>query len=168
MTSLRLGRGQHVRRRSFTGLSRGARIRFALPGQSPLCFVHWQRSRDTGEPGTHCGSRERPGAAIDMMISWGFGEAGHLHQGPIPGNSMAAGGWKTMHRNAPDGLASDLKACDTYKNGEAGSREDRLSASGHSCGPGSHDATKGRDEARRASGQSGISFDRKERAYDSA
>ena len=59
-----------------------------------------------------------PGAAIDMMISWGFGEAGHMHQGPIPGNSMAASGWKTMHRNAPNGLATDLKACDAYKNGE--------------------------------------------------
>ena len=59
-----------------------------------------------------------PRAAIDMMISWGFGEAGHMHQGPIPGNSMAASGWKTMHRNAPNGLATDLKACDAYKNGE--------------------------------------------------
>lgn len=59
-----------------------------------------------------------PQAAIDMMISWGFGEAGHLHQGPIPGNSMAAGGWKTMYGNAPAGLATDLKACDAYKNGE--------------------------------------------------
>lgn len=60
-----------------------------------------------------------PDAAIDMMISWGFGEAGHLHQGPIPGNSMAAGGWKTMKRNAPTGLAIDLKACNAYANGEA-------------------------------------------------
>ena len=53
-----------------------------------------------------------------MMISWGFGQAGHLHQGPIPGNSMATGGWKTMYANSPDGLASDLKACDAYKGGE--------------------------------------------------
>ena len=60
-----------------------------------------------------------PDAAIDMMISWGFGEAGHLHQGPIPGNSMSAGGWKTMKRNAPAGLATDLKACNAYENGAA-------------------------------------------------
>ena len=69
-------------------------------------------------PGLIAAAENDPKAAIDMMISWGFGEVGHMHQGPIPGNSMAAGGWKTMHRNAPKGLATDLKACDDYKNGE--------------------------------------------------
>ncbi len=69
-------------------------------------------------PGLIAAAENDPKAAIDMMISWGFGEAGHMHQGPIPGNSMAAGGWKTMYRNAPTGLATDLKACDAYKNGE--------------------------------------------------
>lgn len=59
-----------------------------------------------------------PGAAVAMMISWGFGEAGHKHQGAIPGNSMVAGGMKTMARNAPAGLAADLKACNAYKNGK--------------------------------------------------
>lgn len=69
-------------------------------------------------PGLIAAAENEPQAAIDMMISWGFGEAGHMHQGPIPGNSMAASGWKTMHRNAPGALAADLKACDAYKNGE--------------------------------------------------
>jgi pimeloyl-ACP methyl ester carboxylesterase len=69
-------------------------------------------------PGLIEAAENDPKAAINMMISWGFGEAGHLHQGPIPGNSMAVGGWKTMQRNAPSGLATDLKACDAYKNGE--------------------------------------------------
>ncbi|NCF73297.1 MAG: alpha/beta fold hydrolase [Gammaproteobacteria bacterium] len=70
-------------------------------------------------PGLIAAAENDPAAAIDMMISWGFGKAGHLHQGPIPGNSMAAGGWQTMRRNAPGALATDLKACDTYKNGAA-------------------------------------------------
>lgn len=61
---------------------------------------------------------ENPKAAVDMMISWGFGGAGHLHQGPIPGSSMAAGGYKTMWCNAPDELAVDLNACNNYKNGK--------------------------------------------------
>jgi pimeloyl-ACP methyl ester carboxylesterase len=69
-------------------------------------------------PGLIAAAENDPDAAIDMMISWGFGEAGHLHQGPIPGNSMAAGGWKTMKRNSPSALAADLKACDVYKGGE--------------------------------------------------
>lgn len=60
-----------------------------------------------------------PQAAIAMMTSWGFGSAGHKHLGPIPGNSMLSGGQKLMWRNVPDGLATDLRACDAYKNGKA-------------------------------------------------
>jgi pimeloyl-ACP methyl ester carboxylesterase len=63
-------------------------------------------------------AENKPEDAIAMMIGWGFGSAGHLHQGPIPGNSMLAGGRKVMRRNVPDELATDLKACDAYKNGK--------------------------------------------------
>ena len=63
-------------------------------------------------------AQENPDAAIAMMVSWGFGPAGHLHQGPIPGNSMVAGGRKIMRRNVPSGLATDLKACNAYGNGK--------------------------------------------------
>lgn len=64
-------------------------------------------------------ARDNPRAAVDMMISWGFGPAGHLHQGPIPGNSMARVGYTTMWRNSPDALAADLNACNDYRNGKA-------------------------------------------------
>ena len=64
-------------------------------------------------------AEKKPEAAIAMMLSWGFGSAGHLHQGPIPGNSMVAGGLKVMRGNVPNELASDLKACDAYQNGKA-------------------------------------------------
>ncbi len=60
-----------------------------------------------------------PEAAIGMMMAWGFGPAGHLHRGPIPGNSMVAGGIKVMRGNVPDALAADLRACDAYGNGKA-------------------------------------------------
>lgn len=59
-----------------------------------------------------------PRAAVDMMISWGFGEAGHFHQGPIPGSSMAGGGFRTMWRNSVGQLATDLHACNNYRNGK--------------------------------------------------
>jgi pimeloyl-ACP methyl ester carboxylesterase len=62
-------------------------------------------------------AENKPDAAVAMMLSWGFGHAGHFHQGPIPGNSMVAGGRKVMGGN-PDGLATDLKACNAYKNGK--------------------------------------------------
>ncbi len=52
------------------------------------------------------------------MVGWGFGSAGHFHQGPIPGYSMVAGGRKIMLGNAPRELATDLKACDAYRNGK--------------------------------------------------
>ena len=64
-------------------------------------------------------AEKRPEAAIAMMVGWGFGPAGHLHQGPIPGNSMVAGGLKVMRSNGPGALATDLRACDAYKNGKA-------------------------------------------------
>ena len=60
-----------------------------------------------------------PEAAIAMMLGWGFGSTGHLHQGPIPGNSMVAGGLSVMRGNVPDALATDLKACNNYKNGRS-------------------------------------------------
>ena len=64
-------------------------------------------------------AENNPDAAIAMMVGWGFGPAGHLHQGPIPGNSMIAGGRKIMGRNVPTELATDLKACNAYQNGKA-------------------------------------------------
>ncbi len=63
-------------------------------------------------------AQRKPEAAVAMMMSWGFGSAGHFHQGPIPGNSMLAGGKKVMRGNAPNGLSADLQACDAYRNGE--------------------------------------------------
>ena len=63
-------------------------------------------------------AEENPESAIAMMLSWGFGPAGHLHQGPIPGNSMVAGGRKVMRGNVPSELATDLKACNAYRNGK--------------------------------------------------
>lgn len=64
-------------------------------------------------------AEKKPDEAIAMMLSWGFGDAGHKHQGPIPGNSMIGGGRKVMGRNVPQALATDLKACDAYTNGKA-------------------------------------------------
>ena len=62
-------------------------------------------------------AENNPEAAIAMMISWGFGPAGHLFQGPIPGNAMMTGGRKVMGINVPQALTTDLIACNTYKNG---------------------------------------------------
>lgn len=62
-------------------------------------------------------AREDPDAAVGMMLGWGYGAAGQLHRGPIPGNSMLAGGYKVMRGNAPAALAADLGACNDYAGG---------------------------------------------------
>ncbi len=62
-------------------------------------------------------ARKDPEAAIAMMTGWGFGGAGHLHRGPVPGNSMLAAAVKVMRGNAPDALAADLQACNDYAGG---------------------------------------------------
>lgn len=64
-------------------------------------------------------AEEDPDAAIAMMLNWGFGRSGHLHHGPIPGNSMVGGGRKVMRGNVPDALAADLRACNAYANGKS-------------------------------------------------
>jgi pimeloyl-ACP methyl ester carboxylesterase len=63
-------------------------------------------------------AENRPQEAVAMMVGWGFGPTGHLHQGPIPGNSMVAGGRNVMLGNTPQELATDLKACNAYQNGK--------------------------------------------------
>jgi pimeloyl-ACP methyl ester carboxylesterase len=60
-----------------------------------------------------------PERAIDMMVSWGFGAAGHFSRGPVPGYLMLAGGQKVMRRNGRDALLADLRACNAYANGAA-------------------------------------------------
>lgn len=63
-------------------------------------------------------AKDDPESAIAMMTGWGFGSAGHMHQGPIPGNSMVSGGKKIMRGNTPDALSADLNACNNYTNGK--------------------------------------------------
>ena len=69
-------------------------------------------------PALIAAAENAPADAVAMMVGWGFGPAGHLHQGPIPGNSMIAGGRNVMLGNTPHELATDLKACDAYRNGK--------------------------------------------------
>lgn len=64
-------------------------------------------------------AENNPQAAIAMMMSWGFGGPGHLHQGQTPGNSMLTCGRYVMTGNTPHELATDLKACNAYENGAA-------------------------------------------------
>lgn len=58
-----------------------------------------------------------PDRAVGMMTGWGFGPAGQMHRGPVPGSAMLANGQRVMRANAPAALAADLKACNAYQHG---------------------------------------------------
>ena len=62
--------------------------------------------------------RDDPGAAADMIVSWGFGPAGHLHRGAIPGDSMLGNSLSVLGGNG-SALGADLRACNAYGNGRA-------------------------------------------------
>ena len=78
-------------------------------------------------------AENNPEAAIGMMVGWGFGSAGHLHQGPIPGNSMVAGGRKRSCLATRSAMNSptDLKACNAYKNGKEAAAKITGAGPGH-------------------------------------
>ncbi len=59
-------------------------------------------------------------AAVDAMLTWGFGEAyqfGHSH---VPGQAPIGIGWQIMCNNP---LHADLLACQTYTNGEKAAKQ---------------------------------------------
>ena len=63
-------------------------------------------------------AENNPEAAIAMMLEWGFGSPGHLHQGPISDNAMVAKAQQVMRGNVPVALATDLRACGNYQHGK--------------------------------------------------
>jgi pimeloyl-ACP methyl ester carboxylesterase len=54
-------------------------------------------------------------AAFELITAWGYGKPAHLggHRGP--GLWMLGGGRRLLERSAKGVLASDLRACDAYK-----------------------------------------------------
>ena len=63
-------------------------------------------------------ARDNPQAAVDMMISWGFGLGRAPAPGADPGQFDGQGGYKIMWGNSPNALATDLNACNDYQNGK--------------------------------------------------
>lgn len=61
-------------------------------------------------------ARDNVGAAIDMIVGWGF--ARPLAPSPVPGLSLTALARALLGRAAPGVLHADLAACATYGDGE--------------------------------------------------
>lgn len=57
-------------------------------------------------------------AAFDAMVTWGHGRDGAFHDHPMPGNSHLHMGTRIMASNPKGVLATDLKACAAYTEGE--------------------------------------------------
>ncbi len=54
-------------------------------------------------------------AAVDAMLTWGFGEAYQFGRSHVPGQAPIGIGWQIMCNNP---LHADLSACQKYTNGE--------------------------------------------------
>ncbi len=57
--------------------------------------------------------------AYELIISWGFGRAGHIGGHQAPGLWMMGGGMRLYERNRPGVLAAALAACDAYEGAPA-------------------------------------------------
>ena len=56
--------------------------------------------------------------AVDLMMDWAHGPAGHFGGHPVPGlYHINTGGMLAKSRTIKDTLGVDFRACDNYKNG---------------------------------------------------
>ena len=65
-------------------------------------------------------ARNAPETAIEMMVGWGFSPAPNLPDDQVA--TMLEGGRSILRRNVPDALATDLVACDSYRNGRTAAK----------------------------------------------
>lgn len=57
-------------------------------------------------------------AAVELITAWGYGKPAHLGGHRAPGLWMLGGGRRLLELSAGGILASDLRACDAYKDAE--------------------------------------------------
>ncbi len=71
---------------------------------------------------------KEPDAAVEMMLSWGFGGRDTPPEERERLAPLIRLGGEIMRGNAPEALRADLVACDTYRNGQAAARGIRCPA----------------------------------------
>lgn len=64
-------------------------------------------------------ARDDLGTASALIAMWGFGPAGQVGGNQIPGLQMRLSGERLIERSRPGVLATDLAACDAYREGVA-------------------------------------------------
>jgi pimeloyl-ACP methyl ester carboxylesterase len=60
--------------------------------------------------------------AFELITAWGYGRPAHLGGHRAPGLWMLGGGKRLLERGAAGLLATDLRACDAYGEGEAAAK----------------------------------------------
>jgi pimeloyl-ACP methyl ester carboxylesterase len=89
------------------GAAAPGRVRaLALLGAAPAMPVH---------PDLLAAARAGDHAAIDLLVSWGFGRRAHLGGAQAPGTWMMGASTRLLERDTQAALAADLAACDAYK-----------------------------------------------------
>lgn len=63
-------------------------------------------------------ARQHDRRAVELICDWAFGTRGHVGGNPLPGGWLMGTARGLLLRGDPDVLATDLAACDAYRDGE--------------------------------------------------
>jgi len=87
--------------------------KLVLCGAAPKMPVH---------PDLIQAAEKDPGLARDLIVDWAFGGRGRIGGNPAVGLWLSTTAQRLIDRAGAGVLASDLKACDAYANGEAAAK----------------------------------------------
>lgn len=111
-----------IDRVNIAGHSMGALIALSAASRRPravqsLCLIAAAAEMPV-HPDLLTAARDDLALASALISMWGFGTAGQVGGNPVPGLQMRLGGQRLLERSRPGVLATDLGACDSYRDGE--------------------------------------------------
>jgi pimeloyl-ACP methyl ester carboxylesterase len=110
-----------IERAAIAGHSMGALTALHMAATTPsrtraLCLVAAAAEMPV-HPELLAAARDDLGMASALIAMWGFGPAGQVGGNKVPGLQMRLAGERLIQRSRPGVLATDLAACDAYRDG---------------------------------------------------
>lgn len=103
---------------ALAGHSMGALIALAVAGKAPgrvrALALLGAAPRMPVHPDLLAAAEANAHLAVDLVTSWGHGQAGHLGGNRAPGLWLMGGAERVLERSAPGVLYNDLAACNAY------------------------------------------------------
>jgi pimeloyl-ACP methyl ester carboxylesterase len=110
-----------VEQASVAGHSMGSLVALAMAASQPKRLNSLILIAAAAEMPVHpdllTAARDDVAAASALISMWGFGPAGQVGGNRVPGMQMRLGGQRLLERSAPGVLATDLAACNGYRDG---------------------------------------------------